>query len=777
MADPPRPAQGKITQGELKQQYAHLVEKTKQQKTKIDQYAENQQTLQAAIAERDLAIQSRDSFIEECKRTNEESVSRLQSKDFQLAALFNRVNELELQLKSEQANTEALKKEINSVPATSDPTALNQMIAVLNSEKASLLKQIEELESKSFDLSAPPSESLQIASLSEENRRLKAEVARLESECLLFQHSVETPDVASLNDEIASWKAVISELRADQGNRIEKEKRLLEKLGSDDQQLDDDAKSNRLFELESQLRLAKQAEEEHLQQQSELQSKLSKALERTGKVEAVIEALKSEVVAVKSESAAQNQILKDEMAKRDGVIGQLQEKFKQKQAEVSGLKKEHQLAVDNLTQQLTKSADEHTKGLEKLVRQIETEKADLRSDHQIQLERVTRENTSSNDDHAKALQRLRSQFDSEKGLLEKQLAETEARLRTVLHQNDRSSQVADAMQRLSAEHERLKGAHALSVQNLGAVQEVKSELETRVRSLTATNESLESHVAALSFENGTITARLSDLRAELSGLQVKFATSELLSRSVTEDRDRLATRHENQKAKHHEQRQLAQTLQKELTELRPQLQRVRSDLQNSATAAIRLQSELDSFKRKAREDVVALENKVADLQAFNEDLERQVKLVESEVVTWKTLAERTEREMTAKLAVATEAANANSDLIARLTKQKQKSEVRRHELGKQLTQLQAQKTELERTCESLQKQISGRTGASTTAVFPTYIRKVLLQFFLQDGSTREALVPVILNLVECDDKLIQQAKRSWAESTQIISHPFSLFGF
>jgi hypothetical protein len=91
MADGASLTQGKMTMGELKQRHVHLREKTKQQKIKIDQYAQNQERLQAAIAERDSAIESRDSFIEECKRVNEESVSRLQSKDFQLAELFHRV--------------------------------------------------------------------------------------------------------------------------------------------------------------------------------------------------------------------------------------------------------------------------------------------------------------------------------------------------------------------------------------------------------------------------------------------------------------------------------------------------------------------------------------------------------------------------------------------------------------------------------------------------------------------------------------------------------------
>ena len=70
---------------------------------------------------------------------------------------------------------------------------------------------------------------------------------------------------------------------------------------------------------------------------------------------------------------------------------------------------------------------------------------------------------------------------------------------------------------------------------------------------------------------------------------------------------------------------------------------------------------------------------------------------------------------------------------------------------------------------------SGNLNQNADSIYPKYIRKVLLQFFLQDGSTREALIPVILNLVGCDENMIQKAKRSLAESNQIIFHALSLF--
>ncbi|KAK8893570.1 hypothetical protein M9Y10_021993 [Tritrichomonas musculus] len=57
-----------------------------------------------------------------------------------------------------------------------------------------------------------------------------------------------------------------------------------------------------------------------------------------------------------------------------------------------------------------------------------------------------------------------------------------------------------------------------------------------------------------------------------------------------------------------------------------------------------------------------------------------------------------------------------------------------------------------------------------------YLKKVLLQFFLQDDlQTRSSLIPVMLRLVQCEDKEIQVAMKKWADSQQIVNRSFWSF--
>lgn len=54
-----------------------------------------------------------------------------------------------------------------------------------------------------------------------------------------------------------------------------------------------------------------------------------------------------------------------------------------------------------------------------------------------------------------------------------------------------------------------------------------------------------------------------------------------------------------------------------------------------------------------------------------------------------------------------------------------------------------------------------------------YLKKVLLQFFLQDDlATRNSLIPVMLRLVQCEDKEIQVALKKWSDSQQIVNRSF-----
>ena len=51
----------------------------------------------------------------------------------------------------------------------------------------------------------------------------------------------------------------------------------------------------------------------------------------------------------------------------------------------------------------------------------------------------------------------------------------------------------------------------------------------------------------------------------------------------------------------------------------------------------------------------------------------------------------------------------------------------------------------------------------------SYLRKSLLQFFLQDESEQKMMLPIILSLVGCDEEQKQTAVRKWIESHQLIN--------
>jgi len=55
------------------------------------------------------------------------------------------------------------------------------------------------------------------------------------------------------------------------------------------------------------------------------------------------------------------------------------------------------------------------------------------------------------------------------------------------------------------------------------------------------------------------------------------------------------------------------------------------------------------------------------------------------------------------------------------------------------------------------------------SVPPSYLKKTILQFFLQDDTEREPLIPVILSIVGCDEKQITMAKRKWNDRNIILN--------
>jgi DNA repair exonuclease SbcCD ATPase subunit len=58
----------------------------------------------------------------------------------------------------------------------------------------------------------------------------------------------------------------------------------------------------------------------------------------------------------------------------------------------------------------------------------------------------------------------------------------------------------------------------------------------------------------------------------------------------------------------------------------------------------------------------------------------------------------------------------------------------------------------------------------------TYLKRVLLQFFLQDDATRDQLIPLILDLVGCSEQHISAAQRQWQRSVHASPKASGFFG-
>ncbi|KAH0794689.1 viral A-type inclusion protein [Histomonas meleagridis] len=66
--------------------------------------------------------------------------------------------------------------------------------------------------------------------------------------------------------------------------------------------------------------------------------------------------------------------------------------------------------------------------------------------------------------------------------------------------------------------------------------------------------------------------------------------------------------------------------------------------------------------------------------------------------------------------------------------------------------------------------------AENDSTMRMYLRRSMLQFFLQDDAKKEAMIPMILELVGCTQQQIATAQRQWARSHQLFAKT-SFFGF
>jgi chromosome segregation ATPase len=401
---------------------------------------------------------------------------------------------------------------------------------------------------------------------------------------------------------------------------------------------------------------------------------------------------------------------------------------------------------------------------------METKIAQTNAQHRAVNQRLTEQFEEEKTALQKAL-KLHSQSEADKSLLENRISDLESQLRTKQAENIRITTELEALQEASSNYDKLSKRAAFLEQNYQEVAHAKVQLESQLKQLLAERQENQVKLAHAS----TLSAQISRLEGDYAALKLQVMQNEVFYRSVTEERDKILAQNEELTDKIRAFKQSEKLFQRDLADSRQQVTKLKSDFQNSERAKQLVQNELESVRKKANEQLLSLRSQVEELELLTGDLLAKSKLTENEVNTIKTTAEYRERDLMAKIEQLQQVNEASAGQILQLKKSKKKSTVHHKELAQLVTRLEAEKAELQQKCEMLHKELQVQTGVADAEIFPRYIRKVLLQFFLQDGSTREALIPVILSLVKCDEKLIQQAKRSWAESTQIISHAYSFF--
>jgi chromosome segregation ATPase len=335
-------------------------------------------------------------------------------------------------------------------------------------------------------------------------------------------------------------------------------------------------------------------------------------------------------------------------------------------------------------------------------------------------------------------------------------------------------------------------------------------LERRVGVIEAEKQELKSEVAILRSECAAVQAKLRESweMARQSGMKNERLTAELDSMTRAEagrlrEMDALRSQIEKLEAARREQdmeiarltfanrekervKEEAEMLKKRVDELRGELKK-QGKVSEQIEAGQKREAQLKALVAALEANKVSLEQQLRAAQTQVENTRTQLHQSESKRRELEEAAKsidlekaqiRTEMSNLRETVAALEATHSEDQAhITKLARDRKKLELAKHQADQKWQSAEAEKQQLMERVATMEKSRAPTVGpAPVSAVFPDYIRKLLLQFFIQDGSTREALIPVILAIVQCDRQQITQATRAWVNSNQIISHAFSFFG-
>lgn len=301
---------------------------------------------------------------------------------------------------------------------------------------------------------------------------------------------------------------------------------------------------------------------------------------------------------------------------------------------------------------------------------------------------------------------------------------------------------------LAQEISRLKAEIDSKAQNINQLNADMLNLKTERNNLENSNKELKLELSEAEKHQNELTNQLQKAQNEINE-QLKKVNNNLSEiQELRQSNDELKSQYDTMKRDLHAEKLSNETLQSSLEE---KSKRIRN-LEERNKEKLDFSTELQNAYERIKQENEKLKKEKEDFENSNNS-----KLQELEAQLTETRA----------------SLEAESVKVQNLTKQRDKAESARRVSDKKVAALEQEKTKLTTRLSAVEKDRKHSTQGSNSSIFPNYIRKVLLQFFLQDGSTRESLIPVILNLVECDEKIIRQAQRSWRESNQFISHLFN----
>lgn len=691
-------------------------------------------------------------------------------------------------LKSELASIKMVEADLNSGDELKQKLAMTE--AELNKYKQEALNSAKKLEEQSLLLSAimREKEELQKKSESECQGQIKGgDGARIEIEELGRQNKLLKEQIEVT---LSEKRSVLEKL--DRVNlEMEDKEKIIEKMKVEKQEFDE--------ERLNYLRKVSTLEEKCQQLQDEANSR---RVESENEHQSEIEALRTELTNLKgqieSEKAKISSVLEQEHAqKMESLTKKFEIEIQKLEQEKSSLEQnltaannekfvlesKLQLAEHNLfvSQENAKQVEASHSTTSFQIEQLKSNVQELLSKN-AQIYAQLTENQEKTDKAVTRAEELetRNQFLEEQFITFTTISEENA---TLKKDKEKLETTIQTNQSLSESLEKRDQECARLQVELDKISSLKSDLETKVKAL-------EADLTKVRQDSETLQKENSELRPLISKVdQLTKAAAELSETKIILDNVSV---------------QLKETL--------AQLSATKTELQESEHRCqlkdIEIQEAQNMFtestKALSKKDKMIVKLKTLLQRAVNSDerKDQQITALQSEL---KMITERIGGfHGDANVEAIVKLENENRALQQKLDEAQPSAELR--EKNERLTKMLEKSNALYAQVMSQNKELMERIGKSVSlrlcrmdgvtlrpnkdveqrqmkekkredvVLAGAYLKSTLIQFFAQDAKGRGDLIPLILELVGCNEQQIQAAKRQWERSNQLIQRTSGFFG-